>query len=55
MDCQATLGLPKVEGGGSGGCPLVVFGITQRLYVFNAAGPDAVESAPPEPDEEAEG
>jgi hypothetical protein len=25
--------LPKVQGGGSGGCPLLVFGITKRLYV----------------------
>lgn len=25
--------LPKIEGGGSGGCPLLVFGITRRLYV----------------------
>lgn len=25
--------LPKVEGGGSGGCPLLVFGITRKLYI----------------------
>lgn len=25
--------LPKVEGGGAGGCPVLVFGISQRLYV----------------------
>ena len=25
--------LPKVEGGGAGGCPLLVFGISSRLYV----------------------
>jgi hypothetical protein len=24
--------LPKVDGGGAGGCPVVVFGITSRLY-----------------------
>jgi hypothetical protein len=24
--------LPKIEGGGSGGCPLLVFGITKKLY-----------------------
>lgn len=24
--------LPKVEGGGGGGCPVLVFGITKRLY-----------------------
>lgn len=25
--------LPKIEGGGSGGCPLLVFGISDKLYV----------------------
>ncbi|MCU0509003.1 MAG: restriction endonuclease [Anaerolineae bacterium] len=25
--------LPKLEGGGGGGCPVLVFGITKRLYV----------------------
>jgi len=25
--------LPKLEGGGGGGCPVLVFGITRRLYV----------------------
>jgi hypothetical protein len=25
--------LPKVEGGGAGGCPLLVFGISAKLYV----------------------
>jgi len=24
--------LPRVEGGGGGGCPILVFGITKRLY-----------------------
>jgi hypothetical protein len=24
---------PRIEGGGGGGCPLLVFGITRRLYV----------------------
>lgn len=24
--------LPRIEGGGGGGCPLLVFGITQSLY-----------------------
>ncbi|WP_236848719.1 BglII/BstYI family type II restriction endonuclease [Candidatus Thiodictyon syntrophicum] len=24
--------LPKIEGGGSGGCPLLVFGIRDTLY-----------------------
>ena len=25
--------LPRIEGGGAAGCPLLVFGITERLYV----------------------
>ena len=25
--------LPRIEGGGGGGCPILVFGITDRLYV----------------------
>ncbi len=25
--------LPKIEGGGGGGCPVLVFGITEKLYV----------------------
>jgi hypothetical protein len=25
--------LPRIEGGGGGGCPLIVFGITKELYV----------------------
>ena len=28
--------LPRVEGGGAGGCPLLVLGITKRLYDPNA-------------------
>lgn len=25
--------LPRIAGGGGGGCPLLVFGITRKLYV----------------------
>jgi len=25
--------LPRIEGGGGGGCPILVFGITKKLYV----------------------
>jgi hypothetical protein len=25
--------LPRIEGGGGGGCPIIVFGISRRLYV----------------------
>ena len=28
--------IPKVDGGGAGGCPVLVFGITKELYVPNA-------------------
>lgn len=28
--------LPRIEGGGGGGCPILVFGITKRLYDRNA-------------------
>ena len=25
--------IPRIEGGGGGGCPILVFGITERLYI----------------------
>jgi hypothetical protein len=25
--------LPKIQGGGGGGCPILVFGISKNLYV----------------------
>ncbi|XVN40841.1 MAG: BglII/BstYI family type II restriction endonuclease [Rickettsia endosymbiont of Argas persicus] len=25
--------LPRIEGGGGGGCPILVFGITEKLYI----------------------
>lgn len=28
--------LPRIEGGGGGGCPILVFGITKKLYVSKA-------------------
>ncbi|PIP74231.1 MAG: restriction endonuclease [Nitrospinae bacterium CG22_combo_CG10-13_8_21_14_all_47_10] len=28
--------LPKIEGGGGGGCPILVFGISKKLYVEEA-------------------
>lgn len=31
--------LPRVDGGGGGGCPVLVFGITDRLYVDDQADP----------------
>lgn len=37
--------LPRIEGGGGGGCPILVFGINQRLYV--ADGPPRRPTQPP--------
>jgi hypothetical protein len=31
--------LPKIEGGGGGGCPIVVFGMTEALYVEDELPP----------------
>src|SRR5262249_36530645 len=31
--------LPRIDGGGGGGCPVLVFGITDRLYVDAHAEP----------------
>lgn len=36
--------LPKMHGGGSGGCPLLIFGISKKLYIEDAANLD-LESA----------
>jgi len=30
--------LPRIEGGGGGGCPILVFGITKKLYVEDWRG-----------------
>jgi len=29
--------MPRLEGGGGGGCPILVFGITREKYVEDAA------------------
>lgn len=34
--------LPRIQGGGGGGCPILVFGITRNLYVEDEA-PDPVQ------------
>ncbi len=41
--------LPKLEGGGGGGCPVVVFGIRRAAYVDDRAAPVAPLSKPPKP------
>jgi hypothetical protein len=43
--------IPRIEGGGGGGCPILVFGITSRLYVETSA-PSSESSHETENDEE---
>jgi hypothetical protein len=33
--------LPKIEGGGGGGCPIVVFGMTEALYIEDELPPQS--------------
>ena len=40
--------LPRLEGGGGGGCPVVAFGITRDTYVDDRDNP--VEPVPVDPD-----
>jgi len=35
--------LPKMDGGGGGGCPILVFGISSRLYVPDVTGSTTLE------------
>ncbi|MBN8607250.1 MAG: hypothetical protein J0L81_10055 [Caulobacterales bacterium] len=45
--------LPRLNGGGGGGCPVLVFGITNKLYVDDSAAPvAAVGGAVPSNEEE---
>ena len=44
--------LPRIEGGGGGGCPILAFGITQNKYIKDAAA--AVEEISDDEDEEDE-
>ena len=42
--------LPKIESGSHGGCPLMIFGITKKLYVEDAPTPAVPpETAAPQP------
>jgi hypothetical protein len=43
--------LPRLEGGGGGGCPVLVFGITQQKYVEDAAPIVEVETEDEDEDE----
>jgi hypothetical protein len=39
--------LPRIEGGSGGGCPILAFGISERLYVDDIAGGHPGHIAPP--------
>lgn len=47
---------PKIEGGGGGGCPILVFAITPALYVDDGPATTSTVAAMPivSPDEDAE-
>jgi restriction endonuclease BglII len=36
--------LPRLEGGSGGGCPVLVFGITERLYRADAVAPEVADA-----------
>lgn len=44
--------LPRLNGGGGGGCPVLVFGITNKLYVDDSANPVAPVGGAVSSDEE---
>jgi hypothetical protein len=44
--------LPKIEGGGGGGCPVLAFGITESLYTNEAAPPLLVSGSDDDEDDE---
>jgi hypothetical protein len=39
--------LPRLEGGSGGGCPILIFGITERIYREDHVAPDI--AAAPDP------
>lgn len=41
--------LPKIRGGGGGGCPLLVFGITKSLYIEDGVNDGANANEKPQP------
>lgn len=45
--------LPRVEGGGGGGCPILAFGITRQVYVEDAAV--AVDAVPADEEDDSDG
>jgi len=40
--------IPRIEGGGGGGCPILIFGISPALYIEDIAAPAVVEPVTPE-------
>lgn len=47
--------LPRLDGGSGGGCPVLVFGITERLYVDDSAKPVAPLSGVADHEEDEDG
>jgi len=46
--------IPRIEGGGGGGCPILVFGISPRLYIEDETVPVIANTAPGDDDNDAE-
>lgn len=45
--------IPRIEGGGGGGCPILVFGISPELYIEDAAASIVMNNAPEDEDNDA--
>jgi hypothetical protein len=46
--------IPRIEGGGGGGCPILVFGISTKLYIEDATIPAIANTATGDEDHDAE-
>lgn len=47
--------IPRIEGGGGGGCPILIFGISPALYIEDMAAPVApIAETPEENDDDSE-
>lgn len=42
--------IPRIEGGGGGGCPILIFGISSRLYIEDSPAPTTIVDAVEETD-----
>lgn len=45
--------IPRLEGGGGGGCPILVFGISPKLYIEDEAVSAIINNAPEDEDNDA--